>query len=247
MGILALTPPTRPPRPLIQRERPNWDPLSSDGAVPAPPVQRASLPHAPRETRTPPEQAPPSGAQASQAETSRESRISLRGADGGGNPESRAPSAPRALPGQRHALGAVECRTIQSSLAPPQRPPLNLSPPTPRACAPAPTPRSAPQLPGPAGPTLAPASAPGGTGCTCDPPSCRLRLWAPALCQARRDQRPGHERRWTEGPGRGDTHTPRNSLSRQLRPSIGQVGSYQAPSSKNARQPGGRSPCWKEP
>lgn len=69
-----------------------------------------------------------------------EPRISLWGADGGGNPGSQAPCAPSRASAAR--AREVECRTIQSSLAPPQRPPLNLSPPTSRACAPAPTLRS---------------------------------------------------------------------------------------------------------
>jgi hypothetical protein len=43
------------------------------------------------------------------------------------------PSAPRALPGRCRALGATGRGTIQCSLAPPQRPPPNLSPPTPLA------------------------------------------------------------------------------------------------------------------
>lgn len=102
---------------------------------------------------------------------------------------------------------------MQPSLAPPQRPPPNLSPPTSRACAPDPTPS-----PGPWGPTAAHAPSAQGDASTCDPPDgpgCASRL-------------PGPGRRARESRGWGGSRAG-NSLGRRLRASTWQVCFLQAP------------------
>lgn len=127
---------------------------------------------------------------------------------GTGEPGER--SAPRVLLGQRRALRAAEWRTIQSSQAPPQRPPLNLSPPTSQACPPAaPTPAAAPDL---SGPTLARgpcACFPGRRGSRAIVPAARPAPRGASPRRPRRDQRPGQrggEQGGLQGRGWGDAH-----------------------------------------
>lgn len=72
-----------------------------------------------------------------------------------------------------------------------------------------------------------------------DPPSCCPRRWAPASAQPAEIKGPDPGGRGARRVPVGETRTPGDSLSRQLRASVGQVGSHQAPSSEDARHPGG--------
>lgn len=161
-GTLAPAPPTRPPRLLTQRERPTWDPLSSDGAVPAPRCRGPPFPMplgrpAPHLSRPLP--LGPRRAWQRRLGERWEACISLRGADGGGTRKAERP-APRA-PFQASNTRLGRWNAEQYSAAwlllrdHPSTCPLPLLGPALQ-----PLPR-APAAPGPAGPTLATASARG--------------------------------------------------------------------------------------
>lgn len=145
----------------------------------------------------------------------------VAGSGGGGTPASRAPCgrAPRA--------GGGECGTIQASLAPPQRPPPNLSPPTSRAGAPAPTP-----LPHPGTRRSRPSSArghsalPGDAG---DPRTCGC-----PRCPVRRPKAGTRRGRWTQGPVGRDAHAPELTRAGGCAPRPGESVPLQAPSPKDA-------------
>ncbi|XP_047550354.1 translation initiation factor IF-2-like [Lutra lutra] len=192
-GALAPAPPAQPPDPRTEwggggrrcggRPAGTSRSRSRSGGDPAPPAPAASLPHAPPERARPRSRDP-------QAETSPralEGSGLVAGSGGGETPASRAPCgpAPRA--------GGGECGTIQASLAPPQRPPPNLSPPTSPAGAPAPTPLPHPGT-GRSGPSSARghSALPGDAG---DPRTCGC-----PRCPVRRPKAGTRRGRWTQGP-----------------------------------------------
>lgn len=179
----------------------------------------ARFPVPPRETRVSPEQGPPSVARASRAQAS-------RGALGSQRPTPREPSTARAT-----RPGRVSNNTVQpgsSSETTPQPVPSYF--PGLR-----PDPYSAlPQLADPSEPTSAHGLSTWEAGLRATLP---LRLWAPALCHPRQDQRPGRGTRWTESRGRRDAHT--RGLARwPCVPPPGQSASERLPALRTFGGPG---------